>query len=136
MEQQTKLSATEAIRIINECSIERLPFVLRVLETAGYKFTEDEVKTARMLQIRKVQYSAYNRKKESNNWNDTGDDVVKLLRRAYMVGASFTVISRETGIGRQALYNYRNGTRHIPDQYRQRLTDVLSKMIDLIERAS
>lgn len=136
MEQGTKISVSEAIRSINECDIERLPFVLRVLETAGYKFTDDEIETARLLQIRRVQFGAYQRKKAEYEWAETDDEVVKLLRQAYMAGVSYTVISRETGVGRQALYNYRNGTRAIPDRYRKKLTELLSNMISMIDSAS
>lgn len=136
MEQGTKMSVTDAIRSINECEIERLPFVLRVLETAGYKFTDEEIETARLLQIRNVQYSAYQRKKAVHRWMESDDEVVQLLRQAYMAGANFTAISKQAGIGRQALYQYRDGTRRLPDRYREKLTKVLNNMIYLIKSAS
>lgn len=124
------INPKEAIEMVQRCRKDRLPYVLDILRVAGYEFTEREMQFSRASKVSYEQISAANRKAKEKDWVMTDDEVVILLRDAYLKGVKFTDINRLTGINRTVLYEYLKGKRSIPLAYRDKLNNTLRELME------
>lgn len=128
------ISPREAIEMIQRCRKDRLPYVLDILKAAGYEFSSSEINLSRANKMSREQMSSYKRNRKHNEWAESNDETVQLLREAYLVGVSFTDINKLTGINRTVLYEYLKGAREVPEAYKDDLTNTLKTVLTEINR--
>lgn len=128
------ISPKEAIEMIQRCRKDRLPYVLDILKAAGYEFSSGEINLSRANKMSREQMSSYKRNRKHNEWAESNDETVQLLREAYLVGVSFTDINRLTGINRTVLYEYLKGAREVPEAYKGDLMNTLKTVLTEINR--
>lgn len=124
MTEKEKIDYIKAAKVVANCRNDRLPYVLEILRSAGYEFSEE---TLAMCMNRKGSDVLRERRGAENkdDWQDTEDEVSIALRNAYDEGISFTEISRKCGVGRSLLYLYMKGERKIPAERGARILAVL-----------
>lgn len=128
------ISPREAIEMIQRCRKDRLPYVLDILKAAGYEFSSSEINLSRANKMSMEQMSSYKRNRKHNEWAESNDETVQLLREAYLVGVSFTDINKLTGINRTVLYEYLKGAREVPEAYKDDLTNTLKTVLTEINK--
>ena len=124
------ITAREAVKMVSDCQRERLPYVLAILKREGYEFPDTAVELAQTTKRSRTEQAAWRRKKERRLWYRSDDPTVALLREAYIRGVSFTDISNMSGVNRTVMYEYLKGTRAVPEQYREELSDTIRTILD------
>ena len=135
----TTLTADQAIRLartVKGCTAEQMPYIRKILEAANIELpTEEEID--RIVLSGKDPFKGRARQKQSQaKWQDTKDEAVIALRKAYDMNMNFTALSTATGIGRTALYHYMWGDRSIDAETSQLILDKLSEIFAEREKAA
>ena len=102
-----------AAKVVAECKPSRLPQVLAILKQGGIDVPAADVKAAyaKIVAIPSDEERRKDKRKTEGHreWDETDNEAILRLREAYDAGASFTELSRLTGITRTTLYRYMYG---------------------------
>lgn len=128
------LSAERAIELINSCRADRLPFVLEILKTEGYEFSEETLRMVKTAKKTVVDKNALRRAKVKYDWLPSQDEIVLRLREAYMAGIRFYDIAKLADTNRPVLYEYLKGARGIPEYAREDLKKAIDIAMEQADR--
>ena len=95
----------EAARLIAECKPSKLPYVIAILQQGGFDLDKTAIEKAKG-NIREKQDWVLEYRNESDhaNWEDTDDQTVLALRKAYYDGVNFSKIAIAAGVDRASVY--------------------------------
>ena len=128
------LSAERAIELINSCRADRLPFVLEILKTEGYEFSEETLRMVKTAKKTVVGKNALRRAKVKHDWLPSQDEIVLRLREAYMAGVRFNDIAKLAETNRPVLYEYLKGARGVPNHAREDLKKAIDIAMEQADR--
>lgn len=122
----------EAARIVAECKPSKLPYVLAILREGGINI-EDDVKVPPVKDIkgenRRAMWLGKKRKQHvPQEWNDTDDEAIIVMREAFMSGISVTQFAEAAGIHRTNVYRFLEASRPITEYSRDRIIMGLQKL--------
>ena len=123
-----EINYKDAIEAVKNCESNRLPIILDILRNAGYEFSQESICTALSGGAGRAKRASITRVKKEIQWEETDDELVERLREAYMLGASFTLISRLACVNRTAMYEYMHCKRNIPAYCREPLERALNSI--------
>ena len=124
------ISPREAIEMVQKCRKDRLTYVLDILRVAGYEFSEQEVGVSRAVKVSVEKMNELNRQGRKQNWKESDDEAIILLRQVYLKGVKFTDVNKLTGVNRTVLYEYLKGERSVPLAYREKLIRTLHELLE------
>ena len=122
-----EINYKDAIEAVKNCESNRLPIILDILRNAGYEFSRESICTALSGGAGRAKRASITRAERGKWWEETDDELVKLLREAYMAGVSFTLVSRLSCTSRTKLYDYMSGKRKVPEHHRESIKKALGE---------
>ena len=126
---ETQDKYIEAAKILANCKPSRLPYVLAALKQGGIDLgnlsaiqEQDSIPDGRARWLRSE------RENFSADWDDTTDEAVIALRRAYSNGLNISKFSHLSGIGRTTLYKILQTGTISTSAYRSRILTALKSL--------